>query len=154
MKFKAYLSGPITGLSFDDAINWTDYAKKELAKYDINGYRPLRGKKKLLGDIKELSAQGYLHTSISNPKAIVARDSYDVFSSDCLLVNLLDAKRVSIGTCYEMAWAWQARKPIVLVMEKQGNIHDHGFVTECCSYHVETLDEGTHIVNLILNDND
>ena len=128
--FKVYLSGPITGLLYKDAVAWTDYAKEELAKDGINGYRPLRGKE-FLKDYKELDAQGYLDANpLGTPKGIVGRDRYDVHTSDCILVNLLGAQRVSIGTVFEIAWAEWLYKPIVLVMEKEGNIHEHGMILE------------------------
>lgn len=154
MSKKCYLSGPITGLSYIEAIGWTDYAKnklKEISNGQIEGYRPLRGKGTSLSLEQNLSAMGYA-TVISNPKAIVGRDSYDVISSDVILVNLLEAKRISIGTMFEVAWAWLLRKPIILIMEKDGNIHMHGFVTETCTYWVEDLNQGIELVKLILLD--
>jgi hypothetical protein len=53
-----------------------------------------------------------------------------VTESNVVFINLLGAKRVSIGCCMEMAWAHMLGKHTVLVME-EGNIHHHAFVLEC-----------------------
>lgn len=150
--YKVYLSGPITGLTVEQAIGWTDYAKDKLwDDYSIVGYRPLRGKNNLPNE-KELSAMGYEESPISTAKGIVGRDRYDVESCDVILVNLLGAKRVSIGTVFEIAWAYSLHKPIVLVMEKTGNLHHHAFITETCTYWVNDLDYALELVDFVVND--
>lgn len=178
-KFKVYLSGPITGLTYSDSISWTDYARNSLAANHyycgqlishqyyldlilkdkagelksiptyIEGYRPLRGKEHLDTN-KVLSASLHGKHGLATNKAIVSRDSYDVLSCDVMLVNLLGAKEKSIGTVSEIAWAWLSRKPIVLVMEDTGNCHEHGFILEMCGHQTTDLDEGIHIVKKIL----
>ncbi len=150
--FKVYLSGPITGLSYSDAIGWTEYAKDVLwIKYGISGYRPLRGKFELK-DETCLDAMGSTKSIVSLPKGIYRRDKYDVQSCDAMLVNLIGAKRISIGTMFEMAWADLLQKPMVLVMEPKNNLHEHIFVNESVTYRVSNLDVGIDLINLILND--
>jgi Nucleoside 2-deoxyribosyltransferase len=154
---KVYLSGPITGLDFNTAHSWTEYAKQQLRILDsehighfrIDGYKPLR-KKSFLANETELSAHGYNHHPLSSNRGIVTRDIYDVRSSDMILVNLLDAKRVSIGTVCEISAAFVLNIPIVLVMEKEGNVHEHCFVREMCDYHVHDLDFGISLVKSVL----
>jgi len=68
-----------------------------------------------------------------------------------MLVNLLKAKKISIGTMVEYGWADSYRKPIITEMEKEGNVHDHGFVKELSGYIVEDLDSGIKIAKAILN---
>lgn len=155
--FKVYLSGPITGLSFNEAEGWTEYAKQQLnvldfehiGKFRIDGYKPLR-KKTFLKDEKSLSAHGYNIHPLSTNRGIVTRDMYDVKTSDAILVNLLGAKRVSIGTVCEISGAFVLDKPIVLVMEKEQNFHEHCFIREMCDYHVSDLDHGIEIVKHVL----
>lgn len=148
--FRAYLSGPISGLSYEDAISWTDYAQSKLKEFGINGYKPLRGKEFLKNKgILEPTAVSYLNP-LATPKGIIGRDRYDVMSADILLVNLLGAKEKSIGTMYEMAWADMAHKPIVLVIEDTNNVHEHVFVTESMTHRTNNLDEGIEIVKSIL----
>jgi nucleoside 2-deoxyribosyltransferase len=157
MTYKVYLSGPITGLTYDNAVGWTDYAKEKLwysngpesTETGIVGYKPLRGK-------KSLSSSNPLPSIVksSNPlttnKAILNRDKYDVMSCDCVLANLLGAKRVSIGTVAEIAWAHFLQKNIILVMEYEGNVHEHAFVLEMATHRTDNLNEAIQIVKAIL----
>lgn len=149
MVFKVYLSGPISGLTYEQSIGWTDYAKTELAKDGIDGYKPLRGKK-FLKDVGQIGEYVSVDHWMSTPKAILERDSYDVRSSDVILVNLLGAKTRSLGTTSEIGMAYVLNKPIVLVMEKSGNCHDHPFITEPPKWWVDNLDIGISIVKSIL----
>lgn len=87
---------------------------------------------------------------MSKPHGIFKRDKYDVMSCDAMLVNLLGAKRVSIGTMFEMAWAEDHGKPIVLIMEDEGNLHEHCFVTESICYRTNNLDHGIQLIKNIL----
>jgi hypothetical protein len=50
----------------------------------------------------------------------------------------------------EIGWADAHRIPIILVMEKEGNIHDHPMVRECVSFRVETLDEAMAVAEAVL----
>lgn len=166
-QYKIYLSGPITGLTYNDAIGWTDYAKEKLAynfadlddfpglkgqnvkyKTGIIGYKPLRGKQ-YLKDVGKLEAVIDKPSTMATNKAIFGRDHYDVESCDAMLVNLLGAQRVSIGTMFEMAWAAEYRRPTVLVMEKQGNLHHHAFVLEALTHWTDNLDEGIATIKSI-----
>ena len=67
------------------------------------------------------------------------RDRFDATRCDLLFVNLLGAKETSIGTVMEIAWADLLRKPIVLAIEPEGNIHDHGMIKEAIGFRVPSL---------------
>lgn len=150
--YKVYLSGPITGLSYDEAIGWTDDVKNTLwLNYAIEGYRPMRAKTFLKGR-ENLGAGGYNDNVLGRQRGVYRRDKFDVLSCDAMLVNLLGAKRVSIGTMFEMAWAEDNNKPVVLVMEPEGNVHEHMFVNEAYTYRVDNLDDAVVLINHILND--
>jgi nucleoside 2-deoxyribosyltransferase len=69
-----------------------------------------------------------------------------------VFINLLGTKKVSIGTVMEIAWADANRIPIVLVMEKEGNLHDHAMINECVGFRVSTIREGIEIAKAILGD--
>ncbi len=153
---KVYLSGPIASLSFDAANSWTDYAKNQLEHTHhpfvrLLGFRPLRNKN-FLKDKVSLSAfsEGSDCSPLITDKAIVGRDRSDVMNSDCLLVNVLGAKIASIGTVSEIAWAYMLQKPIVLVMEKKGNVHHHSFILEQITHTTDDLEEALNIVRSIL----
>lgn len=147
MRPTVYLSGPITGLTYVGATDWRDYAKAVLAP-EIDGLSPMRAKDYLAGE-QALAAAGYSEKALSCAKGITTRDRYDTTRADLMLVNLLGAERVSIGTMIEFGWADAARVPIVLVMG-DGNPHDHAMVREMAGFIVPTLDEGLDIVKAIL----
>ena len=143
-----YLAGPITNLSYDDATDWREYCKRSLAEHGITALSPLRGKQYLGGEVN--IADKYDKFVLSTERAINARDFYDVTNRDVLLVNLLNAKRVSIGTVMEIAWAFAARKLVVVVMEENNNLHDHSMIRQCTDYRVTNLDEALAVVRSIL----
>jgi nucleoside 2-deoxyribosyltransferase len=151
---KVYLAGGITGMTFNGANNWRDWAVRELAKDGIHGYSPLRGKDylKAVNEKSGITAmqKTYDEFVMSTAKGINTRDHYDVATSDVVLVNLLGAKIVSIGTVMEIAWAFAYRKPLVLVMEKEGNIHEHPMIKDSVGFHVYTLEAGVDLVKTIL----
>jgi len=150
--YTTYLSGPMKGLSAEEAMQWRTYVKTQLPEH-IKAWDPFRGKealiKKLNGSGKKLGDAQYGDTAITKPKGITARDRRDSMTCDCLFVNVLGAKTVSIGTVMEVAWADAARIPIVIVME-EGNPHWHALFNEVASYIVNDLDEGITLIKALL----
>lgn len=148
---RVYLAGGITGLSFKEASEWRDHARERL--WDFSGgrivaYDPLRFKD-YLADETEL-ADTYARNIMSSQRSIYARDRLDVSRSDLVLVNLLNAPRVSIGTVMEIAWADAWDIPCVLVMSDQGDPHDHAMIREACHWRVNDLDEALILTHRIL----
>lgn len=87
---------------------------------------------------------------ISSQRGSITRDRYDVMTCDIFLANLLNAEKISVGTMVEYRWADAYRKPIITVIEKQNNIHDHAFIRELTGFRVETLEEGLQVVSALL----
>ena len=145
---KVYLAGPITGLDFGTSVGWRTYAKAALQP-DIEGFSPLRCKE-YLAERGALLASGYDDTVLSSARGIMTRDHHDCMTCDLILVNLLGAERVSIGTVMEIAWGHAYRKPLVVAMEKTGNVHDHAMITEAIGFRVETMDQALVTVRAIL----
>ena len=143
-----YLAGPITGLSYKGCTNWREYAIAELRKWKIAGISPLRAKDYLASETNV--ADKYDKFVLSTQKGITTRDRFDVNFCDVMLANLLGAQKASIGTVIEYGWADAARKPIITVMEKEGNIHDHSMLREITGYRVESLEEGLLVAKAIL----
>ncbi len=147
-QFIVYLAGPITGVSFDDSTDWREYVIKAMPR-EIIALSPLRGKT-YLAEEKSIAAD-YVDIPLSCQRGITARDYNDVKRCDLLLVNLLGAKKVSIGTVMEIAWAKAFGIPIVLIMEKNSlNIHDHPMIKESADFWVEKIDDGIHLAKVIL----
>lgn len=152
MRKTIYLAGPITGLTFDDADEWRVSARRFLDSKNIDGLSPLRGKSYLknLGELTAQCLQEGQAGLLSLPRSIMTRDFYDATTCDVLLVNLLGATRISIGTMMEVAWAYQKRTPIVCCMEA-GNVHEHAMLNEAIGFRVNTLEEGLAVCVAILN---
>lgn len=133
-----YCAGPITGLSYDEV---TSYYQKVFYRLKEAGYDPLCplcGKEYLKNETN-LKASGYSYP-LSTNHAIIERDRWMVKKSSIILINLFAAKKVSIGTMMELAWAHDNGIHTVLVMEKD-NIHEHAFVFEAADVHYESLED-------------
>jgi nucleoside 2-deoxyribosyltransferase len=139
---KVYLAGAISGLSYGNATGWREYAFEKLHKAEIDAYSPMRGKAYLSGvaEMTEEELKQFQGKTIQSIVGINVRDYNDVKTSDAILVNLLNAEKVSIGTVMEIAWARAFQVPTVIVMEK-GNIHNHGMLTYG-NIITDNLDEG------------
>jgi hypothetical protein len=111
----------------------------------------LRHANGVLGDCEIQAGTKPAVLAMSTPKGVVKRDKFDATRCSVLFVNLLGAKKVSIGTCVEIGWADANDIPIVLIMEKD-NIHHHAFVTESASFVTDNIKDAITIVQAILAD--
>lgn len=144
-EFIVFLSGPITGLSYAESTEWRKYVQDNLPD-NVIAFSPLRNKPHLK---EESSLLDHYDHVLSTSKSITKMDYFDVKRSDLILVNLLNTKRVSIGTVMEIAWAYEMGKPIIVAMEKD-NIHQHSMIRECSDFILPTLEEALDIVLHIL----
>lgn len=150
---KVYLAGPITGLTFDGASDWRDYAAAQLADVGITAYSPLR-LQSMLRAYGTLDAGGlgsdYVNAHpLVSASGMTARDRHDVRTSDAVLVNLLETTRASIGTCMEIAWADAFRVPTVVALD-EGSVHDHALLTTVASYVTRDLETALECVKGVL----
>lgn len=150
-KPKIYLAGPISGLHYNGAQDWRDFAALELFKVGLLGFSPLRAKNYLKE--KGVIEQGYEGHPLSTDRGINSRDRFDVMSCDAVLFNFLGSgDRISVGTMIEMGWADAFRKPIVVVMEPAlQNKHDHPMLRECTHFRVTAVEEAVWILDRIFN---
>ncbi len=147
---KVYLAGPITGVTYTDCTDWRDYMRDKLPS-NIETYSPMRGKTRLSDRANgNVILDSYEDDPLSSNKGINARDYNDVKTCDAVFVNFLGAKRVSIGTVMEIAWARAFNKPVVCVMEKD-NLHNHSMLNYACGFILETLEEGADVLTAILS---
>lgn len=159
-----YLAGPIAGCTWDVAIDWRVWAATQLPECDVRS--PMRGKEFLarlkempltsehcLAKDPELALTG-VEAAVSSQHGIVVRDRWDVQTADVLLVNLLpsvDVGKASIGTCFELAWAYVYKTPAVVVMQGEGNPNDHPFPREAAYVVVPRLESAIAVVRQLLN---
>jgi nucleoside 2-deoxyribosyltransferase len=150
MTFKVYLAGPISGLTYGEGQDWRSYVKAKLWKWDIEGYSPLRCKDYLSG--AGVLEQSYEETPLSTDRGIMTRDFNDCQTADLIFVNFIGAApgRVSIGTVMEIAWGYSMRKPVVCVMDKTGDLHDHPMIREALGFRFTNLDQAIAATRAIL----
>lgn len=143
---KVYLAGPITGLDYNEGQDWRNEAT-ELFGRKMDCFSPLRYKQYLRAEGK--LSFGYKNI-LSTDRGIMARDHHDCMTSDLVFVNLLGAKEPSKGTIMEIAWAYAYRKPLVVVMEPEGNCHEHGMIREAIDFRVASLEHAVDVARAIL----
>jgi nucleoside 2-deoxyribosyltransferase len=146
--FLVYLAGPITGLTYADGQSWRNYVSQNLPT-EIRAMSPLRSQEAILGSLGVLDETSY-ENPLCSDRGLTTRDRMDCTRADAILVNLLGTSRVSIGTCMEFGWADMNRIPIVLVIEKSGNIHDHAMIRDVTGFRTDSLDEALIILEHIL----
>lgn len=147
MTYIAYLAGPITGVSYGESVDWREWFIKNLPP-EIQGMSPMRGKAYLQME-REIKCS-YPNEVMSCDRGIMTRDYNDCQRADVLVVNLLGATKVSIGTVMEIAWAYTERIPVILVIEPTGNPHDHSMIREAVGFRVSTLDEALTVTKAVL----
>ncbi|MEH2517512.1 nucleoside 2-deoxyribosyltransferase [Bradyrhizobium sp. AZCC 1610] len=149
-----YLAGPISGLNFEGATDWRQYAKTELSQFGIKALSPLREQDHLksVGIFTDCAKETErLKSPMSMPRGLAVRDRWDAMRCDVLLVNLLGATKVSIGTVLELAWADAKGIPIVVAMEADGsNPHEHAMVNQIIGFRVETLWDAIDVTRQLL----
>lgn len=123
MHDSVYLSGPITGLRYKEALTWRDYVRERLETAEIAVRDPLRGSKSFHSTRKIIKKDEYVVPELSDT-ALLQRDKLDITNCDIVFVNLLGAKHISVGTMIEIGMCYMLDKLVVLVMEEKGNIHD------------------------------
>lgn len=143
-----YAAGPITGISYGVSTSWRTELQKLLPFNDVVIMSPLRSKTYLAG---ETEIKDHYDQIMSTQRGITTRDRWDCMSCDAVVINLLGAGRVSIGTMIEVGWCDSRRIPIILVMEEEGNIHEHAMLRECSSFRVKTLAEAAHVISSLFN---
>lgn len=144
---KIYLAGPISGLTYDGAQDWRDEFTAKISP-EVGCFSPLRGKEylKMRGPLEG----SYAEYPLSTDTGITTRDRYDCMGADLVVFNLLGAKQISIGTVIELGWADAARNPAILIMEKEGNPHEHPMVRQTTHFRVDNMNDAIAIAEIIL----
>ena len=154
-----YLAGPIDGLSYREGVEWRRYAQEKLAVEGIKAQSPQRGKD-YIGDNPELAAEmdfakqeaAFSANIMSTGRMIMTRDKFDALNCSILLVNFAGAKRASIGTVMEIAWAYLQGKPIIVVADEEDVLHrSHPMLRETFSCVTNSLDEALDVVRGLFN---
>ena len=141
-----YLAGPITGT--EPLVNsWRDVCRRKFSP-DIDTIDPLRQPFETVKESGNLTVDDRLRLS-RHGKAIASRDRFDVGRCDILLVNLLGATEISIGSVGEIFWADAFRKPIIVVREPN-NIHIHAMLDALVGWDLDDIDEAIKVARALL----
>lgn len=157
---KVYLAGPITGLSYETArFGWRQEISELVTKdADLNGrielFSPMRAKQFLQGrKVLEGLPDAYNETFLATSSGVTTRDRYDVKSCDMMVANYLGAERISYGTGIEFGWADAWRKPVCMIIEKDGrlpngerNPHWHLMGNHIAGWIVHSLEEAVFVM--------
>lgn len=101
---KVYLAGPISGLTFDEAVEYRADLENALPE-GWEALSPMRDKDYV---------GGVLTDTFDGGTAAVTRDLTDIgLLADAVLIDIRMADRVSVGTMAEMGYAFASGKPIV-----------------------------------------
>lgn len=117
MKKYIYLAGPISGCSVKEALDWRAYVQ-DLLPEGIVGISPLRCEPSVEGTY----SQSYDDLLFGTVGAITSKNDFDVRSCDLILAYLPDESvslRPSYGTMFEIAWALELRKPVIIVSDNE-----------------------------------
>lgn len=150
-----YLAGPINGCTRGEANNWRDELAADLADVGIVGVSPLRCEP-LIGSDRyggcetngKPANEIYTDPRFGVPKAIKSKNYIDVHVCDVVVAYLpkeANDRRPSYGTIMEIAWAHEARKPVILVSDDPA-VYGHPVIAESVQWSVRTLDEAYDII--------
>lgn len=139
--FTLYLAGYISGGdALQKCISWrkqiSDYFYKNPKWHNqIRILDPLCGK-----NLESISLDGN-KSDLSN-RAFMLRDYHGVKQSDLLIANLdvFGCERPSLGTTFELAWAWESHKPVIVIGTDKNYI-EHPFVQETAVLIVPNVEE-------------
>jgi nucleoside 2-deoxyribosyltransferase len=143
---RIYLSGPITGYADAAIRSWRSRAIQHLSP---------------LGEVIDPTRASYdsevaFQKQESPPEAldrlrhgllIVRRNRNLIRSCNVVLANFLGAgSKASIGSIGEIYWADAFGKPVIIVRERFGNVHDHAMLNAIASRIVHTLEDAFKVI--------
>ena len=144
-----YVAHAINGLKYK-AVE--DYYVRTIALLQGYGYRvshPMVGHGVLRNELK-FKAVGYAGVPFVTNKAIYTRDTWMIRHADVMYTNLLHTRKVSIGSCMELAVAKENNVHTVVVMDKN-NVNRHAFTLEAADIIFEKeADAEAYLKTLIL----
>lgn len=148
--YKVYLSGPISGLTFDEAEDWRK-TFKACMNDNITALDPLRCKEFLQETGQVIDGNLPPHSVVFRDEFIGMRDEWDTTRSDAIIVNLLGARTASVGTILEIGMARNARVPILLIMEDDDNVHEHCMIRAYATMRFNNVNDCLDAVNALFS---
>jgi nucleoside 2-deoxyribosyltransferase len=145
-KKSIYLAGNIS--SDIETYKWREKATQLLeAQYTI--LNPAANKfNKMLIKQHKTDLEEFKKDAIKKSQGIlIVKDYQLVVRADIILVNLqiITPDKPMIGTMFELAWAWQLKKPVIAIVD-EGWYSKHPFPFATFSARVETLEGACDII--------
>ncbi|TDW31882.1 nucleoside 2-deoxyribosyltransferase-like protein [Rhizobium azibense] len=138
---RIYLVGPLTGRPKAWIADWRTQIKSAIGEADFIDPTSWDIDTKEAFAVKERSAEA-LHRR-DHGRLVVDRNKLLIKSADVVFANLLGAgAKASIGSVGELFLANGFGKPVIVVREKLGNVHDHAMLNAIASRICYTLEEG------------
>lgn len=136
---KIYLAGYISNKNVNECMEW----RKKIAEH-YNKKAKWQGVMCFLdpfnGEITSGITNDGLKCSIPG-KALVHRDYKSVSIADLIIANLdISGKRPLTGTIFELAWAWEMKKPVIVISKKEMYV-EHPFIKDTASIIVKDVDK-------------
>ena len=143
---RVYLSGPITGHEDNAIKSWRTLAVQHLSRFGevidptLAPYDSELAFEKLETPPKALER-------LRHGLLVVRRNRNLIQASDVVLANFLGAgSKASIGSIGEVYWADAFGKPIIIVRERSGNVHNHAMLNAIASEVVFTLEDAFRLI--------
>ena len=134
-----YLAGPIMGRTKTEANSWRHEVAEKLADHGIVGISPLRCEP-LIGERYGVSQDPLFGT----PRAIGAKNRFDVRAADLTLAYLPENQPLSLGTLGEIFWADAYGKQVILVTTDQ-KLLDHPVLDAAVDWKLSSLDDAVDV---------
>jgi len=143
-KFVVYLAGLISGEKLDECREWRGWFKQKFVDEPVVFLDPLEGYHGAItpDGLKSEEIEGLF---------FVQRDRWAIKNADVVIANLerFDKNRCIIGTLFEICWACEERKPIIVITTEPQYKH-HPFITSCAVV-VESLEEATKYLRFFMS---
>lgn len=143
---KIYIAGSISGKTREEVTKYFSETKALFENWGFTVFNPMTGKGHLRTE-KIYQAKDYRHP-ISTNRAIIGRDRWMVGQVDIVYMNLASAEFASIGSMFELAWAYDMHKHIVAVIP-QDNIHQHAFVLQAADIVFQNTEEALDYIEIL-----
>jgi nucleoside 2-deoxyribosyltransferase len=140
----AYLGGPISGLLYEDAIAWRRKVRRRLRDNGIDCLVPLQRERALRGTGQVIDPRGHPDTPGCSGAKVFWSDYAMLNKADVVLANLMGVRRASVGTVWELGYAFARGTPIYAAVQP-GGPHDHLFLNNSCVV-CDDLDEAVRAI--------
>lgn len=138
---RIYLSGGMTGLSFEEQFKWRSNVMSAIRYGDYNY-------EKKVSFFNPVDFYNFEEKNYKTEREVMEFDLYNLRKSDLIIVNFNAPN--SIGTAMELMLAKEYKIPIIAFGVKDNDIHP--WLTECCTRICNDMRECvSHVVDFYLN---